>query len=47
MADPPQLALDDMVAELESSGKAVYICGVCRQSDEIRSVVEHTKVMQR
>ena len=42
-----QLALDDMIIELESNEKAVYICGLCRQSDEIRSLVENTKVMLR
>jgi hypothetical protein len=42
-----QLALGDIVTELESSGKAVFVCGIGRQSDEIKSVVESTKFMSR
>ena len=42
-----QLALDDLVAQLEGSGKAVFIAGVCRQSDTVRRVVESAKAVAR
>jgi hypothetical protein len=42
-----QLALDDMVTEIESFGKTLFVCGIHRQSDEVKTIVENTKVMTR